>query len=112
MAESSVAAHSDVILPLRFEPDSLWSGNEESGSNDTDSHASFTERLGNTSWCSCTKGLPMLHDIECTYCRKLSEVVEHLEGSDGCVACLETFKAICLDKDVLYRDVPTMVSSG
>ena len=102
MAESSVAGDSDVILPLRFEPDSLWSGNEESDSSDTDSQASFTERLGNTLWCSCAKCLPMPRAVECIYCCKLSEVVEHLEGSDGCVTCLETFKAICLDKEVSY----------
>ena len=57
MTESSVVADSDVILPYRFEPDSLWSNSEESESNDTDSQASFTERLGNPSWCSCMKCL-------------------------------------------------------
>ena len=45
MAESSVTADSDMILPYRFEPDSLWSSSEESDSDDTDSQASFTERL-------------------------------------------------------------------
>ena len=45
MTEISVVADSDVILPYRFEPDSLWSNSEESDSNDTDSQASFTERL-------------------------------------------------------------------
>ena len=109
MAESSVAADSDVILPYRFEPDSLWSSSEESDSDDTDSQASFTERLGNTFWrCSCAKCLPMPHAVECVCCRELSEVVERLEDSDGCVTCLETFKTGCLDKDVLYTALVTM----
>ena len=108
MAESSVAANSDVILPYRFEPDSLWSRSEESERYDTDSQVSFTERLDNTSWCSCMKCLPMPHGVECICCRKLSEVVEHLEGSDGCITCLETFKTVCLDKDVIYTALVTM----
>ena len=33
---------------------------------------------------------------------------ECLEGSDGCVTCLETFKTVCLDKDVLYTALVTM----
>ena len=108
MAESSVAADSDVILPYRFEPDSLWSSSEESDSNDTDSQASFTERLGNTFWCSCVKYLPMPRAVEGICCRKLLEVLEHLEGSDGCVMCLETCKTVCLDKDVLYTALVKM----
>ena len=96
-------ANSDVILSYRFEPDSYWSSSEESDSNDTNSQVSCTERLGNTSWCSCVKCLPMLRAVECTCFCELLEVVERLEGSDGCVTCLETFKTICLDKDVLYK---------
>ena len=46
MAESSIVADSDVILPYRFEPDSLWSSSEDSDSDDTDSQASFTEKTG------------------------------------------------------------------
>ena len=108
MAESSVVADSNVILPYRFEPDSLWSSSEDSDSDDTNSQASFTERLGNISWCSCAKCLPMPRAVECICCRELSEVVEHLEGSDGCITCLETFKSVCLDKDVLYTVLVTM----
>ena len=89
MAESSVATDSDVVLPYRFEPDSLWSSSEDSDGDDTDSQASFTERLGNTSWCSCAKCLPMPRAVECICCCELSEVVERLEGSDGCVTCLD-----------------------
>ena len=108
MAESSVAADSDVILPYRFELDSLWSSSEESDSDDTDSQATFTERLGNTSCCSCAKCLPMPRAVECICCRELSQAVERLEDSDGCVTCLETFKTVCLDKDVLYTVLVTM----
>ena len=77
-------------------------------SNDTDSQVSFTERLGYTSWCSCVKCLPMPHAVECICFCELSEVVECLEGSDGCVTCLETFKTIYLDKDVLYTALVMM----
>ena len=49
MVESSVTGDSDVIAPYRFEPESLWSTSKESDSDDTNSQASFTERLGNTS---------------------------------------------------------------
>ena len=102
MAESSIVADSGVILPKRFEPDSLLSSSEESDYDDTDNQVSFTERLGNTSWCSCAKCLPMPRTVECICCHGLLEVVECLKGSDGCVTCLETFKTVCLDKDVLY----------
>ena len=99
---------SEVILPYRFEPDSLWSSSEESDSVDTDSQTSFTERLGNTSCCSCTKCLPMPCAVECICYCKLSEGVKCLEDSDGCVTCLETFKTVSLDKDVLYTALVTM----
>ena len=108
MAESSVTGDSDVIAPYRFEPESLWSTSEESDSDDTNSQASFTERLGNTSWCSCAKCLTMPRAVECICCRELAEVEECLEGSDGCVMCLETFKTVCLDKDVLYTALVMM----
>ena len=100
MAESRVVADSDVILPYRFTPDSLWCSSKESDGDDTDSQASFIE--SNTSWCSCVKCLPVPSAVECICCRELSQVVERLEGSDRCVTCLETFKTVCLDKDVLY----------
>ena len=45
--------------------------------------------------------------VECICCSKLSEVEECLEGSDRCVKCLETFKTLCLDKDVLYTVLVT-----
>ena len=108
ITESSVAANSDVILPYRFEPDSHWSSSEESDSDDTESQASFSERLDNTSWCSCTKCLPMPRAVECICCHELPEVVEGLEGSDGCITCLETFKTFCLNKDVLYTALVIM----
>ena len=71
MAEYSVEADSNVILPYRFEPYSLWSSSKESDSDDTDSQASFTERLSNTSWCSCMKCLSMACAVECICCHEL-----------------------------------------
>ena len=46
--------------------------------------------------------------VEYICCSELSEVVECLEGSDGCVKCLETFKTVFLDKGVLYTVLVTM----
>ena len=97
-----------MILPYRFEPNSLWSSSEESDSNDTNSQASFTERLDNTSWCSCVKCLLNPHAIECICYHKLSEVEEHLEGRDDVFRYLETFKKVCLDKVVLYTALVTI----
>ena len=108
MAESSVTAGSDEILPYRFEPDGLWSSSEESDSDGSDSQLSFTERLGNTSWCSCAKCVAIPRAIECTCCRELPEVDERLEESDSCVTTSEAFKTVCLDKDVLYTALVTM----
>ena len=85
MAESSVRGDSNVIVPYRFEPECLWSTREESDSDDTNSQASFTERLGNTSLCSCVKCLAMPHAVECICCHELPEVTEQFEGNDGCV---------------------------
>ena len=57
MAESSATHDGNIVVPYNFEPDALWSSSEESNSDDNDSHAqaSFTEPLGNTSWCYCAK---------------------------------------------------------
>ena len=56
----------------------------------------------------CTKCLNMPCAVECICCHELSEDVECLESSDGCVMHLETFKTVCLDKDVLYTVLVTM----
>ena len=49
MAKRIAVADGNVILLYRFEPDSIQSCSEESDSYDTDSQASYTERLDNTS---------------------------------------------------------------
>ena len=68
----------------------------------------FTERLGNTSWCSSTKCTPMPRTVKCYCCRKVAEVEEQLEGGDSCVTALKAFQRVCLDKDVLYTSLVTM----
>ena len=50
----------------------------------------------------------MPHAVECICCCELLEVVERLDGNDGCVTCLETFKTVCLDANVLYTAQVTM----
>ena len=104
IAESTVAVKSDLILLYRFEPGGKWGSSE--GSNDDsdhsdDSQASFTERLGNTSWCSCAKCTPMPCAVKCYCCREVAEVEEWLEGDDSCVTALEAFQRVFLDKHVL-----------
>ncbi len=109
MAESNVTSDNGVIAPYNFEPDVLWSSSEESDTDDSaGSQASFTERLGNTPWCSCTKCVPMPRAIKCTCCRELPEVEERFEESGSCVTSIESFTMVCLDKDVLYTALVTM----
>ena len=112
MAEGSVTHNGDIIVPYNFEPDGLWSSSEESDSDDNDSQASFTERLGNTSWCSCAKCVAKPRAIELTCCRELSEVEERLEESSTCIISMEVFKTVCLDKDVLYTSLVTLHTVG
>jgi len=112
MAESAGAVESDLILPYRFEPEGEWGSSEgtDEESDDSDgSQASFTERLGNTSWCSCAKCTPMPRAVECYCCREVAEVEERLEETDcACITTLESFQTVCLDKDVLYTSLVTM----
>ena len=99
---------SDVIVPYNFEPDGLWSTSKDSDSEDTSSQASFTERLGDTSWCACGKCVVMPTAIECTCCRELQELEEHFEDSSAFVTNQEASKIVCLDKDTLYTASVTM----
>ena len=99
------------VVPYSFEQDGLWSSSSSEGS-DSDGSAgnqvSFTEQLGNTSWCSCTKCVAMPCAIECTCCRELPEVEEHFKESGACATSLEAFMTVYLDKDVLYTALVTM----
>ena len=110
MAESSVTIDSDIIVSYNFEPDGLWSSSssEESNSDSDGSQVSFTEQLGNTSWCSCTKCVAMPRAIECTCCWELPEVEERFKESGARITSLEAFKTVCLDKEVLYTALVTM----
>jgi len=111
MAESTVAVESNLILPYGFEPEGEWGsseGTDKDNDGSDDSQASFTERLGNTSWCSCSKSTPMPPAIECYCYREVAEVEEWLEGTDLCITTLESFQTVCLDKDVLYTSLVTM----
>jgi len=105
MAESTVAVESDLILPYKFKPEGEWKGSDDDSDNSDDSQDSFTERFGNTSWCSCAKCTPMLRTVECYCCREVAEVEE---WGDSCVTALESFQRVCLDKDVLYTSLVTM----
>ena len=110
----------DEIVPYRFEPDGQWSSSDSSDGSDSDcsdEQASFTERLGNTLWCSCAKCHTMPRAIECLCCCEIEEVAEQLEdeerleGEDNtCITNLEQFKTVCLDKDVLYTALVTMLT--
>jgi len=112
MAENTAAVESKLILPYRFEPEGEWGsseGSDDDSDHSNDSQASFTERLGNISWCSCAKCTSMPHTVECYCCREVAEVEERLKGGESCVTALEAFQRVCLDiKDVLYTSLATM----
>ena len=103
------------VLPYRFEPVSVsnYSDNEDSTSeSETDirEQASFTERLGSTSWCECAKCSTMLSGIECQCCREMESAVEHIAENESycCITDHEQFKIVCLNKDVLYTAIVMM----
>ena len=76
--------------------------------------ASFTERLGSTSWCECTsectKCAPMPSGIECRCCKEMEDVVECVPENEShqCIMDHEQFKVVCLNKDVLYTALVMM----
>ena len=107
MAESESASE---VLPYHFEPVSVsnYSNNEDSTSeSETDirEQASFTERLGSTSWCKCIKCSTMSSGIECQCCRETESVIEHIAKNESycCITNHEQFKIVCLNKHVLYK---------
>ena len=59
---------SDENCPYRFEPSDHWDNSEGSDMSNSDcdnEQVSFTEHLGNTLWCCCTKCQAMPCAIEC-----------------------------------------------
>ena len=97
------------IVPYRFEPVSVsnYSDKDTSSSeseSDIREQASFTERLGSTSWCECAKCVPMPSSIECQCCKEMEGVVELVAENEShqCITDHEQFKVVCLNKDVLY----------
>ena len=103
------------IVPNRFEPVSIsnYSDQDTSSSeseNDIREQASFTERLGRTSWCECVKCAPMPSGIECQCCKEMVGVVERVAENEShqCITDHEQFKVVCLNKDVLYTALVMM----
>ena len=106
MAESGFNAE---VKPYQFEPTTVASYSDEDSDteeSDTDvrEQASFTERLGKTDWCSCSKCTPMPRGIECQCCQEMDSVQERLieQGEIECITSHEQFAVVCLNKDVLY----------
>ena len=92
---------------------SNYSENEDSTSEseiDIREQASFTERLGSTSWCECAKCVTMLSGIECQCCREMENAVERIAENESscCITDHEQFKIVCLNKDVLYTALVMM----
>ena len=112
MAESlSDASECLSITPYQFEPTHMDdNGDSEDSKSDFDNdQASFTDRLGHTSWCSCAKCTPMPRAVECFCCKELETACERLEGSESaCITQVEQFKVVCLNKDILYTALVTM----
>ena len=97
------------IIPYRFEPVSVFNYSDQDTSSsesvsDIREQASFTERLGGTSWCECAKCAPMPSGIECQCCKEMKGVVERVAENEShqCITDHEQFKVVCLNKDVLY----------
>ena len=44
--------------------------------------------------------------IDC--CKKVAEAEERLEGTNSCIASLEAFQTVYLEKDVLYTSLVSM----
>ena len=82
MAESSSNVGSgNEIKPYQFEPvHAMGYSDSEDDSSESETEireqASFTECLGTTDWCECTKCTPMPSGIECQCCRETDEVKE------------------------------------
>ena len=71
MAEGETNAEIEIH---RFEPVSVSNCSDpdtSSSESETDirEQASFTERLGSTSWCECVKCAPMPSGIQCQCCK-------------------------------------------
>lgn len=103
------------IMPYRFEPVSVSSySDDESSSSESETdireQASFTERLGSTSWCECAKCTAMPSGIECQCCREMEGVSERMAENESyqCITEHEQFKVVCLNKDVLYTALVMM----
>ena len=103
------------IVPYRFEPVSVSNYSDQdtsSSESETDirEQASFTERLGSTSWCKCAKCAPMPSGIECQCCKEMEGVVERVAENEShqCITDHEQFKVVCLNKDVLYTALVMM----
>ena len=68
-----IMAESTEIRPYQFKPTDVSDyGDEEEDSSESEidirEQASFTECLGTTDWCECTKCSPMPSGIECQCC--------------------------------------------
>ena len=103
------------IVPYRFEPVSVSNySDQDTSSSESESdireQASFTERLGSTSWCECAKCAPMPSDIECQCCKEMEGVVERVAENEShqCITDHEQFKVVYLNKDVLYTALVMM----
>ena len=103
------------ILPYRFELASVSSYiDEDSSSSESEAdireQASFTERLGGTSWCECAKCAPMPSGIECLCCKEVEGAAERVAENESyrCITDHEQFKVVCLNKDVLYTALVMM----
>ena len=97
------------IVPYHFEPVSVSNySDQDTSSSESESdireQASFTKRLGSTSWCECAKCAPMPSDIKCQCCKEMEGVVEHVAENEShlCITDHEQFKVVCLNKNILY----------
>ncbi|XP_028513401.1 uncharacterized protein LOC110234130 [Exaiptasia diaphana] len=105
--ETNMAASSKTTLPFQFEPEygEGDSQNDDISLEDDESEEEETEggkvRGDPSSWCLCGRCELMETASMCVCCKDLGSV-SHLVGDIECVTCHQSFKNVCLNRDVLW----------
>lgn len=98
------------LRPYMFEPivPQTNSGLQTQRINATDSTPEIgisEDRRNSTDWCSCGNCDAMPSHLECVCCQEM-DVLKHkltlrVDTGTQCITTSDTFKAVCLDRDVL-----------
>ena len=102
VVETEVQLGPTAITPYDFEPETSAAedsseGETESGDNISDD--GNTDRIGNTSWCTCTRCRVMETYQESLCCKE--DVPGEILGDNTCITQHEEFAVVCLNVAVL-----------